>query len=153
MLANYQCNVQKVIYFHHAHATLVERIQIAGVIIEKDGKILMHRRSYEPGKGKLNFIGGYIDEGETAEQTAVREAKEETGFDVEIVAKLGEFGYFEREEKTIHIFIAKIIGGRMTHPIEGKPMWVDLDELNPERDMSFPQMFQIFEAYGKCEVG
>lgn len=152
MLANYQYNVQKVIYFHHAHATLVERIQIAGVIIEKDSKILMHRRSYEPGKGRLNFIGGYIDEGETSERAAVREVKEETGFDVEIVAKLGEFDYFEREEKTIHIFIAKIIGGKMTHPIEGEPVWVDLNELNPKRDMSFPQMFQIFEAYKKYKV-
>ena len=37
---------------------------------------------------------GHIEEGETQEQSAVREVKEETGLDARIVAPLGEVVYF-----------------------------------------------------------
>ena len=122
------------------------RVQVAGVIIERDGRIIMQTRSYEPGKGKINFIGGYLEDGETPEQAAVREAKEETGFDVKLISGLGEFEYFDRGDKTIRIFLAEIVGGEMTNSAEGRPVWVDPKTLNPTA-MAFPQMFSIISAY------
>lgn len=56
------------------------------IIIYKDGKILLIKRKNPPHGWALP--GGFVDEGETVEQAAVREAKEETGLDVELQALL-----------------------------------------------------------------
>ena len=47
-----------------------------GTIIEKDGRILLQRRS---DNGKWGLVGGIMELGETFEETAIREAAEETG--------------------------------------------------------------------------
>ena len=58
-----------------------EAWQAAAVVVERDGKILMLRRGatapWMP--GKWNLPGGTVDPGESAKQTAAREAQEETG--------------------------------------------------------------------------
>ena len=48
-------------------------------IISKDhnSKILLVRRKYDPFKATLSAPGGFINEGETAEDAMMREAKEE----------------------------------------------------------------------------
>lgn len=55
----------------------------ATVVIERDGKFLLTQRAKEPNKGRWEFPGGHVDEGETPKQAAEREMKEEIG-DVEI---------------------------------------------------------------------
>ncbi|MEC8381793.1 MAG: NUDIX hydrolase [Myxococcota bacterium] len=52
------------------------------IIIHKDGKILLIKRKNPPFGWALP--GGFVDEGETVEQAAIREAKEETGLDVQL---------------------------------------------------------------------
>jgi 8-oxo-dGTP diphosphatase len=44
-----------------------------------------------PFKGYWALPGGRMDLGETIEQTVIREVKEETGLDVEVVRKIGEY--------------------------------------------------------------
>lgn len=56
------------------------------VIIEVPGGIVMIERGGTPGGWALP--GGFHDEGETAEQAAVREAKEETGLDIQLLELL-----------------------------------------------------------------
>jgi ADP-ribose pyrophosphatase YjhB (NUDIX family) len=52
------------------------------IVIWRDDKILLIQRGHEPAKGKWRLPGGGQDTGETIMQTAVREAREETGLDV-----------------------------------------------------------------------
>ena len=54
-------------------------------------KILLIKRRTLPFTGYWALPGGRVDPGETVEQTIVREVKEETGLDVEIVSKIGEY--------------------------------------------------------------
>jgi len=54
-------------------------------------KILLVKRRTLPFKGYWALPGGRVDPGETVEQTIVREVKEETGLDVAIVCKIGEY--------------------------------------------------------------
>ncbi len=53
-----------------------------GVVIWRGDKVLLVQRGHEPAKGKWRLPGGAQDVGETIMQTAVREAREETGLDI-----------------------------------------------------------------------
>ena len=53
-----------------------------------NSEILLVRRKSDPFKGMLSIIGGFIYEGETAENAMTREAKEETSLVVEPIAIL-----------------------------------------------------------------
>lgn len=46
----------------------------------KTGAVIA-RRAIEPGKGEWSLISGYMDVGETAEEAAIREFREETGLE------------------------------------------------------------------------
>ena len=87
----------------------MNRKLIVGILIEKKGKLLMHKRGYEPSKNKIDFVGGYVDEGEDIKTAAIREAKEETGFDIKLIEEFLIEDYFDRKEKKFHMYIAKII--------------------------------------------
>ena len=54
-------------------------------------KLLLIKRGTVVFKGYWALPGGRVDLGETVEQAVIREVKEETGLDVEIVRKIGEY--------------------------------------------------------------
>ncbi len=55
---------------------------VGAIVVNGQGEALMVRRSRDPGKGKWGLPGGFIDPGESAEQAAVREVREETGLNI-----------------------------------------------------------------------
>ena len=61
------------------------------VITFPPDKILLIKRLTVPFRGYWALPGGRVDPGETVEQTIVREVKEETGLDVTVVRKIGEY--------------------------------------------------------------
>ena len=61
------------------------------IIHYEPNKILLIKRNTVPFKGYWALPGGRVDPGETVEQTIVREVKEETGLDVTIERKIGEY--------------------------------------------------------------
>jgi 8-oxo-dGTP diphosphatase len=64
---------------------------VAAIVEFPDGNILLVKRSTPPFKGYWALPGGKVNTGETVEHAIVREVKEETGLDVEIVKKTGEY--------------------------------------------------------------
>ncbi len=63
----------------------------AGTILECDGKILLIKRKQEPGKGKLDLPGGFVDPEESVEEAARREIREELKIDVGALKYLGSY--------------------------------------------------------------
>lgn len=57
---------------------------VVGCLIEHEGKILLAKRGIEPRKGFWNLPAGFMENGETAEEGALREVEEETGMSVTI---------------------------------------------------------------------
>ncbi len=64
---------------------------VAMAVIERGGRVLLARRAIEPGYGRWTCPGGFAELGETPEQTAERETREECGLRVRIGAQLGAF--------------------------------------------------------------
>ena len=57
----------------------------AGILVRDDeGRVLLVRRKFEPFAGLWTMPAGFIEYGEEASETAVRELEEETGLIIEI---------------------------------------------------------------------
>ena len=83
-----------------------------------ENKILLVKRKTVVFKGYWALPGGRIDVAESAEEAVVREVKEETGLDIEIVKKIGEYherGVKDRIEYEYWrtCFLVKPIGGEI----------------------------------------
>jgi bifunctional NMN adenylyltransferase/nudix hydrolase len=95
-------------------------------------KILLGKRDTEP---KYRFIGGFVPPGETYEQTAIRETKEETDLDIEDPKYLKSFviddwRYRKEADKiTTSLFLAKASSNPKPGDDIDELRWVVLDEV------------------------
>ena len=76
------------------------------VIPDGEGRVLLIRRDSEPYQGSWALPGGFIDVGETVEDAAVREAKEETGLDVELSRLVGVYSEPDRDPRGHNVSVA-----------------------------------------------
>jgi 8-oxo-dGTP diphosphatase len=56
-----------------------------GVVVLRDDQVLMIRRGREPRMGQWSIPGGKQELGETWQETAVREVREETGVEIDVI--------------------------------------------------------------------
>jgi NAD+ diphosphatase len=64
---------------------------VASVIVDQQGRMVVLVRGKEPGKGKWDLPGGFVDPGETAEDAVQREVREEIGLEVTALRYLGSW--------------------------------------------------------------
>jgi NAD+ diphosphatase len=64
---------------------------VAGVMVDEQGRMVVLVRGKEPGKGRWDLPGGFVDPGETAEDALRREVREEIGLDVTALRYLGSW--------------------------------------------------------------
>lgn len=89
-------------------------LNLAGCIIkDKNGKILLLHRNTSK-RTQWEVPGGKIDEGETAEQTAIREIEEELGVKVQTVKLLGKAEFVE-DDYTLYYswYLAEVTEGNV----------------------------------------
>lgn len=72
------------------------------VLIEIDGKIVMHKRAGEPGRGKWTFPSGFVDRGEVVIEAAAREVEEEVGLQLD---NLRLFNVYSRPGETVVLVV------------------------------------------------
>ncbi len=104
------------------HAVIVHIIQ--------DGKILLHYKKRGHGVGNWNGFGGKIEEGESPEECAHREALEEMGTDVKNLRKIGEITFYDvqGEDWLVHVFRGEV-EGEPRESEESRPRWFPLSEI------------------------
>jgi 8-oxo-dGTP pyrophosphatase MutT (NUDIX family) len=101
--------------------------------------------------GYYELPGGGVEKGESLEEGAIREVKEETGCDVEIKGEVGIFKEYIKNKNLINetfCYIAEVVGEKgkaslmQDEIVEGKDViWVQLDEAirlirtNPRPDL------------------
>ena len=92
------------------HVVFLDPKVAAVVLGSTDGKLVMVRRGIEPALGRWSFPSGYVDRGEVVEDAAVREVREETELDVDLV---GFVGLYSGKNSTVilAVYAAKVVGG------------------------------------------
>ncbi|OPY57721.1 MAG: putative mutator protein MutT4 [Pelotomaculum sp. PtaU1.Bin035] len=79
-------------------------IVAASPMVLWSGKVLLVRRRLEPSSGMWSFPGGVIELGETARDTAAREAFEECGIKIKVCELLGNVDSIFHDEKNQVMF-------------------------------------------------
>lgn len=121
----------------------VEEISAGGVVVDRSGpqlQVAVIGRLSRRGTLEWCLPKGHLEDGETAEQAAVREVAEETGIQTRVVCPLGSIDYWfvvedRRIHKVVHHYLMEATGGRLT--VEGDPdgeaveaVWVPVDQLS-----------------------
>ncbi len=106
-------------------------------------------------KNRWSFPKGNIERGEPRDQAALREVKEETGVDAEIVEYLGEVDYWysmelSRIHKFVYYYLMKYVGGEIVPQKEeiDEAKFVPFEEV--ENMLTYPTDKKIFERAVKA---
>lgn len=112
----------------------------ARAIIIKDNKLLVFfRRKKKNGKEIIYYAipGGHLEDGETLEETCIREIKEELNLDIEIIDYLGSIIVDNQEE---YYYYVRIVGGELCfggEELERQSIdnyyeirWISLDDID-----------------------
>ena len=119
------------------------------IIIETGGGIVLVRRRNPPHGWALP--GGFVDPGESVAQAARREAKEETGLDVELTELLGVYSDPKRDPRGLFTASTVFIGRAAGQPTGGddaaEARVVALDALPPDIAFDHPTIIDDYRRY------
>lgn len=137
------------------------RVAVA-VIRHKDEFLLAMRKAHQHQGGKLEFVGGKIEQSESAPSAFIREVQEEIGLDLQ-TDQLVRFGVIAHDytDKLVelHIYQAHLNDiqyqefRHRTHGCEGQALhWLSLDELLASGERLPAANLRILDWLGLCDT-
>jgi len=99
------------------------------------GRIWLLRRAFDPGAGLWTFPGGFVDLGETVEQAAHRETREELEIDIELGGLVGVYSKPD-ERIVLVVYQARALGTPRTTE-EATEVHAYVPDEIPWRDLAF----------------
>ena len=135
----------------------VDEFSAGGLVVDLAGDVprgALIGRTDKLGRLLWSLPKGHIEEGETAEQAAVREVREETGIHGEIMGELGTIDFWfvadgRRIHKTVRHYLLRATGGQLSDDdIEVTAVaWVPLPEISEQ--LAYPDERGLVEAAGR----
>jgi 8-oxo-dGTP diphosphatase len=103
---------------------------VAGCVVRKSDTFLLVQEKQEKVYGLWCLPAGHVDVGETIEDAAKREVKEETGLEVVVGRKIGIY-QDKASESVKHAYVAVVVGGTLSPQDEEilSAEWLTLDEI------------------------
>ena len=137
------------------HETSAGGLVIDGIDGPPDGQVAaLIGRVDRRGRMLWSLPKGHIEQGETAEQTAIREVAEETGIQGSVLAALGSIDYWfvtegRRVHKTVHHYLMRFLDGELSdEDVEVTEVaWVPLGDL-PSR-LAYADERKLAEVAGR----
>lgn len=112
----------------------------ASIAIFRNGQVLLAKRGATAGFGLYSLPGGLVELGESAEEAARREAREEVGVDAEIIGLAGNMDVIEKTQEGIrqhYVVLAFAAEWRSGEPRPSSEaldtLWADVDHLGALR--------------------
>ena len=110
-----------------------------GAVIVQDRRVLLIRRGTAPLLGEWSLPGGVLECGESLRRAAVREAREETGLEVEVVEMLGVYervtpgdAGLTRYHFVLIDFLCRPVGGNLKAGSDASEVrWFTREQLPP----------------------
>ena len=136
---------------------MTEAVEVsAGGLVLDGGRVLMVKVRNLQGRVIWTFPKGHLENAETPEEAAVREVREETGWQCRVEKPLGEAHYrFQRNEqtvsKTVHWFLMSPGGKTGTFDPEEvlECRWADRAEA--ESSVVYPSDRELMQRLKKTE--
>lgn len=132
--------------------------QLTLCMVCNDDKVLLGMKKRGFGAGRWNGFGGKLLEGETIEQAAIREIKEEVGIEPNHMPKIGILTFsFETEPDTeleVHVYKIRDYVGEPEESEEMRPEWFTHDNIPfhqmwSDDELWFPYMLADKKFKGK----
>jgi len=126
----------------------------ADIIVEKDDNIVLIKRKNEPYKGCWEMPGGFVEENETVEETALREVTEETSLKVKLKGILGVYSDLKRDPRgrvATVLFITEAVGGELRAASDAEDArWFDVNDVDAD-SLAFdhPKIFRDYLKWKK----
>lgn len=121
----------------------------AQALVERDGCVLMGRRGHEPGAGRWDLPGGFLEEGEEPLDGLRRELREETGLEIEPVRFFGIWlqTYWHRSVLCL-TWVARPSGGSERAGDDLVELrWFQPGELPGPDELAFDSFVEILSAW------
>jgi ADP-ribose pyrophosphatase YjhB (NUDIX family) len=135
----------------------VDEVSAGGLVVDLAGEVpkgALIGRADRHGRLLWSLPKGHIEAGETAEQAAVREVKEETGIAGVILAELGTIDFWfvaegRRIHKTVHHYLMRAVSGELSDAdIEvSEVAWVPLPDIRAQ--LAYPDERGLVETAGR----
>ena len=119
---------------------------VAGTIFTLDGGIVLLKRDVEPAMGKWVFPGGYVDRGESVQEAAIRETREECQMEVKLGPLLNVYSY-PGSPNIIVVYAAQVVGGELAAGDESVEARVFAPTEIPWNDLAFDSTTDALKDY------
>lgn len=118
---------QRIVCGHCGYEAYYNPKPVAGAIpVDGQGRVVLLRRGFDPGRGLWTFPGGFVELGESVEEAAMRETAEELDMAIEVERLVGVYSR-PAERVVLIVFLARALGLPRTSPeaVEVRPFAVD----------------------------
>lgn len=135
----------------------LRHVTVGAIVINDKNQVLLVKRAENMHNGgKFTIPGGFLDRDEDTKQGTLRELKEETGYEGEIISlfRINTCPTRPKEDRqnVDFIYIVKLLGGESTENSEvTNIVWVGKDDLPEDAEFAFDHRDSIMKYFDYLE--